>query len=150
VSDFWSFALTLKTKSSNLPVHCFTIDIIAVSTLLSRLRTFATGSSRKEQFVMASHFQEDFDTNKADDFGMESTTHVQPKATPRGTHGSENGLAAPEYVHHGVNPVLETEAQTKGKWFAYVKTKQFWLAMLLGQGKCHFLGTRTEKIKRPS
>ncbi|KAI8942081.1 hypothetical protein NX059_000179 [Plenodomus lindquistii] len=31
------------------------------------------------------------------------------------------------------NPVLERDAQTKGQWFAYLKTKQFWITLLLGQ-----------------
>jgi solute carrier family 35 protein F1/2 len=84
---------------------------------------------------MASHFQEDLVANKGDDFGMGDTTHVQPKGSVQDTHGSENGLGASTYADHEANPVLESEAQTKGKWFAYVKTKQFWLAMLLGQGE---------------
>ncbi|KAF2015278.1 DUF914-domain-containing protein [Aaosphaeria arxii CBS 175.79] len=29
--------------------------------------------------------------------------------------------------------VLEEDAQTKGKWFTYFKTKQFWIVLLLGQ-----------------
>ncbi|PVI05033.1 DUF914-domain-containing protein [Periconia macrospinosa] len=33
----------------------------------------------------------------------------------------------------GGNEVLETNARTKGQWFAYVKTKQFWVALVLGQ-----------------
>jgi hypothetical protein len=33
------------------------------------------------------------------------------------------------------NAVLERDAQTKGRWFAYLKTKQFWITLLLGQGK---------------
>jgi hypothetical protein len=32
------------------------------------------------------------------------------------------------------NPTLEQVAQTKGRWFQYVKTKQFWITLLLGQG----------------
>jgi solute carrier family 35 protein F1/2 len=32
------------------------------------------------------------------------------------------------------NPTLEAVAQTKGRWFQYVKTKQFWITLLLGQG----------------
>lgn len=32
------------------------------------------------------------------------------------------------------NDVLEQDAQTKGRWFQYVKTKQFWITLLLGQG----------------
>ncbi|KAF2026910.1 DUF914-domain-containing protein [Setomelanomma holmii] len=31
------------------------------------------------------------------------------------------------------NEVLEQDAQTKGRWFAYIKTKQFWITLLLGQ-----------------
>ncbi|KAF2844862.1 DUF914-domain-containing protein [Plenodomus tracheiphilus IPT5] len=31
------------------------------------------------------------------------------------------------------NPVLESDAQTKGRWFQYLKTKQFWITLLLGQ-----------------
>ena len=34
------------------------------------------------------------------------------------------------------NEVLERDAQTKGRWFQYVKTKQFWITLLLGQGRC--------------
>jgi hypothetical protein len=33
------------------------------------------------------------------------------------------------------NEVLEHDAQTKGRWFQYVKTKQFWITLLLGQGE---------------
>jgi solute carrier family 35 protein F1/2 len=38
--------------------------------------------------------------------------------------------------HNGApgNEVLEQDAQTKGRWFQYVKTKQFWITLLLGQG----------------
>ncbi|KAF2677905.1 DUF914-domain-containing protein [Lentithecium fluviatile CBS 122367] len=91
---------------------------------------------------MASHFQEDLVADKGHDIGplstVEHTTHVQPKGAALGTHsGSGNGLDADGYVgsREGVNPnsVLESEAETKGQWFAYLKTKQFWVAMLLGQ-----------------
>jgi solute carrier family 35 protein F1/2 len=34
------------------------------------------------------------------------------------------------------NEVLERDAQTKGRWFQYVKTKQFWITLALGQGLC--------------
>lgn len=30
--------------------------------------------------------------------------------------------------------VLERDAQTKGRWFAYLRTKQFWITLALGQG----------------
>jgi solute carrier family 35 protein F1/2 len=32
------------------------------------------------------------------------------------------------------NETLETVAESKGRWFQYVKTKQFWITLLLGQG----------------
>lgn len=74
--------------------------------------------------------------NKGDGVGPTDTTHVvQPKGTSD-TLGSENGHGVPRYMDEtGANPVLENEAKTKGQWFAYVKTKQFWVAILLGQGK---------------
>lgn len=31
------------------------------------------------------------------------------------------------------NPVLEGNDQTQGRWFQYLKTKQFWITLLLGQ-----------------
>jgi hypothetical protein len=33
------------------------------------------------------------------------------------------------------NPTLEAVAESKGRWFQYVKTKQFWITLLLGQGR---------------
>jgi hypothetical protein len=42
-----------------------------------------------------------------------------------------NGASA-----HG-NEVLEHDTQTKGRWFQYIKTKQFWITLALGQGKCN-------------
>lgn len=83
---------------------------------------------------MASHFQEELVANKGDDMGppIGNTTHVHPKGVAHGGPGSENEPDGSHVVEPG-NPVLESEAQTKGKWFAYLKTRQFWLAMLLGQ-----------------
>jgi solute carrier family 35 protein F1/2 len=53
--------------------------------------------------------------------------------TGTGTYvSSENERAASPVMG---NEVLERDAQTKGRWFAYVKTKQFWITLLLGQGK---------------
>jgi len=43
---------------------------------------------------------------------------------------SENETAVSPTVG---NEVLEHDAQTKGRWFQYVKTKQFWITLLLGQ-----------------
>lgn len=37
------------------------------------------------------------------------------------------------------NPTLEAVAESKGRWFQYVKTKQFWITLLLGQGKENIL-----------
>lgn len=65
---------------------------------------------------------------------------VQPKdasSTPSysGNNGRADGHGAAEYVGQGANnEILEEEAQSKGTWFAYVKTKQFWLVLVLGQG----------------
>lgn len=73
----------------------------------------------------------------------DSTADVfQPKGTSYVAHayGPENGHAhgehgVPEYVGDSAhNEVLEAEAESKGLWFAYVKTKQFWLVLVLGQG----------------
>jgi solute carrier family 35 protein F1/2 len=88
---------------------------------------------------MASHFQEDFIANKGDDMGPIGTTNVQPKGVDasQAHHSSGNELGDSEMVDRanvGGNPVLESDAQTKGSWFAYLKTKQFWVALLLGQG----------------
>lgn len=56
----------------------------------------------------------------------------QPKGAD--TTNPENGHGVPTLVtSHEANPVLEQDAATKGSWTAYVKTKQFWIAMLLGQ-----------------
>lgn len=32
------------------------------------------------------------------------------------------------------NNTLDQVAESKGRWFQYVKTKQFWITLLLGQG----------------
>ena len=66
-------------------------------------------------------------------------------------HDKHHGADAPEVVDktgaghyvtsenesrngaHG-NEVLERDAQTKGRWFQYIKTKQFWVTLMLGQG----------------
>lgn len=91
---------------------------------------------------MVQHSQE-FVANKGDDIGPShvDTTHVQPKGASSASSSGNglHGVGEPEYVGNGhgvidVSPVLEDEAQSKGKWFQYVKTKQFWLVLLLGQG----------------
>jgi hypothetical protein len=95
----------------------------------------------KRIVVMASHFQEDFIANKGDDMDPVGTTHVQPKGVDASQpHSSGNELGGSEMVDRASangNPVLEEDAQTKGSWFAYLKTKQFWVALLLGQGTHH-------------
>lgn len=56
--------------------------------------------------------------------------------------------SAPE--HNGSpgagNEVLEQVAQEKGRWFQYVKTKQFWITLLLGQGRPTHLQLQNPKI----
>ncbi|CAI6334736.1 unnamed protein product [Periconia digitata] len=74
---------------------------------------------------------------------IDAETHiVQPKGSDAVTTttaaASGNGHGVAQFVDggsttEGGNAVLESDAQTKGQWFAYVKTKQFWLALLLGQ-----------------
>jgi solute carrier family 35, member F1/2 len=68
------------------------------------------------------------------------TAHVQPKGVSE-SGGSGNELVGqmhgvPEFVGTDANghTVVEQEEKSKGKWFSYVKTKQFWLVLLLGQG----------------
>jgi solute carrier family 35 protein F1/2 len=80
-------------------------------------------------------------------------SHIQPDPQPSTDfYGKSNdagivesvdktgaGIAvSPENEHNGAsltnNPVLEQVAQEKGRWFQYVKTKQFWITLLLGQG----------------
>jgi solute carrier family 35 protein F1/2 len=78
-------------------------------------------------------------TDTRDDVGHAAeldTTHVYPKDASRDSY-SGNGLAGGHGNAEYVEPhseVLEEEAQSKGKWFSYLKTKQFWLVMALGQG----------------
>lgn len=58
--------------------------------------------------------------------------HENMDKTGAGTYvSSENGRDA---VPAQGEEVLEQDAATKGTWFAYIKTKQFWITMLLGQG----------------
>lgn len=73
---------------------------------------------------------------KGDDIDMTNTDTVvhQPKGADAG--GPENGHGVPTLVtSHEANPVLERDAQTQGTWAGYVKTKQFWIAMVLGQSE---------------
>jgi solute carrier family 35 protein F1/2 len=71
----------------------------------------------------------------------ESTTHIGPKGTSiSDDSGSGNGRAldghgVPELV--GDNGATnggshEGEKNGKGKWFNYMKTKDFWIVLLLG------------------
>jgi solute carrier family 35 protein F1/2 len=78
---------------------------------------------------------------------------IQPEAQPAaGYYGNKSDVSVERQVDKtgaGVNvsseneqagspamgnPTLEAVAQTKGRWFQYVKTKQFWITLLLGQG----------------
>ncbi|KAL1605096.1 hypothetical protein SLS60_004639 [Paraconiothyrium brasiliense] len=71
------------------------------------------------------------DTDNIDMTNTDTVSH-QPKGAE--TASPENGHGVPTLVtSHEANPVLERDAQTKGTWAGYVKTKQFWIAMLLGQ-----------------
>lgn len=52
--------------------------------------------------------------------------------------GAEYYVSSENDSHNGGiaagNEVLERDAQTKGRWFQYVKTKQFWITLVVGQG----------------
>ena len=101
------------------------------------------------------HGQQEVAFNKGDDMGAEyytpqavDTAHVQPKGSLNTDGSSGNGQhrhGLPEMAElgHGNgndttnNVVLEQDAQTKGRWFRYFRTKQFWITLVLGQGMCH-------------
>lgn len=61
---------------------------------------------------------------------MDGTTTVLPKGA--------DALAEPVGMAES-NNVLEHDASTKGQWFQYVRTKQFWITLVLGQGEFLFL-----------
>ena len=61
--------------------------------------------------------------NKGDDVGVDKTG--------AGTYVSSENERDGQPVMG--NEVLEHDAQTKGRWFQYVKTKQFWITLVLGQ-----------------
>jgi solute carrier family 35 protein F1/2 len=70
-------------------------------------------------------------------YGKKSDVSVEQTGTMDKT-GAGINVSSPENEHHGSptmgNPTLEQVAATKGRWFQYVKTKQFWITLLLGQG----------------
>jgi hypothetical protein len=69
--------------------------------------------------------------------GEDIHTSAEPVQTttvhPKGLSEHERSGASLRAVETG-NEVLESNAQSKGRWFQYLKTKQFWLTLLLGQG----------------
>ena len=65
------------------------------------------------------------------------TTTVHPKGLEVST-GSENEHSGASLHAVGTgNEVLARDAQSKGRWFQYLRTKQFWLTLLLGQSAYH-------------
>lgn len=66
--------------------------------------------------------------------------HYAPETASKA--GADVHVTAGNEAHHASgggadaagNPVLEGHDQTKGRWFQYLKTKQFWVTLLLGQG----------------
>jgi solute carrier family 35 protein F1/2 len=68
--------------------------------------------------------------------GEDIHTSAEPVQTttvhPKGLSEHERSGASLRAVETG-NEVLESNAQSKGRWFQYLKTKQFWLTLLLGQ-----------------
>lgn len=100
--------------------------------------------------------------DKGDDAG--TVAQVYDKSTSAGTAQPPGGASSPssdsgnngtadggvhgpaEYIagyggaenESVANEVLAEEARSKGTWFAYVKTKQFWVVLVLGQGKSYY------------
>lgn len=70
-----------------------------------------------------------------DSFSKGEDARAQPTfdKTGAGTYVTSENEAASGSPVMG-NEVLEHDAQTKGRWFQYIKTKQFWITLLLGQG----------------
>jgi len=92
------------------------------------------------------HHEQEFIANKGDDIGPEhiGTSHVTPKGDSS-LSGSGNGLhgaGEPEFVGHGqhgtieVSPVLEEEAQSKGRWASFVSFSE---SVERGDGRVLFL-----------
>ncbi|PSN74143.1 DUF914-domain-containing protein [Corynespora cassiicola Philippines] len=92
----------------------------------------------------------EFFADKGDDIGNTTSVEATHAVRPKGSSGSDRardaggsststtGHGAPELTTaptnaSGVNPTLEHEAESKGRWFQYVRTRQFWITMLLGQ-----------------
>ncbi|KAF2497738.1 hypothetical protein BU16DRAFT_323714 [Lophium mytilinum] len=70
---------------------------------------------------------------------VDSTMHVRPKGSDiSDDSGSGNGRAVdghgvPELVgENGAPTEGGRKGQGKGKWFNYLKTKDFWIVLLLG------------------
>lgn len=62
------------------------------------------------------------------------TQNVHPKGSEVTTSSENERTGTPLHAVGTGNEVLENDAQSKGRWFQYLRTKQFWLTMLLGQG----------------
>jgi solute carrier family 35 protein F1/2 len=63
------------------------------------------------------------------------TQSVHPKDSEVAGSSENERTGAPLHTVGTGNEVLERDAQSKGRWFQYLKTKQFWLTLLLGQGR---------------
>ncbi|KAL1603315.1 hypothetical protein SLS59_004411 [Nothophoma quercina] len=61
------------------------------------------------------------------------TQNVHPKGSEVTTSSENERTGTPLHAVGTGNEVLENDAQSKGRWFQYLRTKQFWLTMLLGQ-----------------
>lgn len=68
-----------------------------------------------------------------------NTEYFGPDKTGAAHHvSSENEQA----VATSGPAILERDAESKGSWFAYLKTRQFWITLVLGQGKSLSLGAK--------
>jgi hypothetical protein len=61
--------------------------------------------------------------------------HYAPEAVDNKT-GAGTYVTSENESHNSApgNVILARDAQTKGRWFQYLKTKQFWITLVLGQG----------------
>lgn len=84
------------------------------------------------------HAAEGFFAKGEDIHTAAEPVHITPKGLEVSTSSEHERTGEPLHAVGTGNEVLERDAQSKGHWFQYLKTKQFWLTMLLGQGMTAF------------
>jgi hypothetical protein len=119
VSDFWSFALAFGNEK-----------LQSTTSLYLQVKYSAHTQSDMSHIEPQPHPAAGVYAPDKNDHAHED---AQINKTGAGTYvSSENETAVTTAAG---NEVLEHDAHTKGRWFQYVKTKQFWITLLLGQGE---------------